>query len=124
MLFTTMIAHWMPCKIEAKGVKVDTDLITMGSLSSECNTMNKNSILTSNFRGRPLRGVQLDFPDGYSPVTVHHSGVASDELEPIKFGTKLDQVILWNLSAPPSFSDPIPLSLTWLHLANVLHSQS
>ncbi|CAH8471465.1 unnamed protein product [Heterobilharzia americana] len=119
-----MIAHWMPCKIEAKEMNVDADLMTVDSLGSQLTTLNSNPVLTSNFRGRPLRGVQLDFPESYCPVIVHHSGIVSDEPEAIKFGQKLDKVILWNLSTPPSFSDPIPLSLTWLHLANVLHSQS
>ncbi|XP_018648871.1 hypothetical protein Smp_040990 [Schistosoma mansoni] len=119
-----MIAHWMPCKIEANGMKVNSELQCSETLNDEPGALS-NHVLLSNFRGRPLRGVQLSFPNNYSPVVVHHSSVVSDVgTEPIKFGAKLDKIILWNLSTPPRFSDPIPLSLTWLHLASILHSSS
>ncbi|CAH8466152.1 unnamed protein product [Schistosoma guineensis] len=121
---TPMIAHWMPCKIEANGMKANSELQCLETLNNESGALS-NHVLVSNFHGRPLRGVQLSFPDSYSPVVVHHSGIVSDVgTEPIKFGAKLDKIFLWNLSTPPSFSDPIPLSLTWLHLASILHSSS
>ncbi|CAH8440107.1 unnamed protein product [Schistosoma turkestanicum] len=119
-----MIAHWMPCKIEADGMKLNTQLQSSETLNTEPGALS-NHELASNFRGRPLRGVQLNLPDSYSPVVVHHNGIVSDDgRESIKFGTRLDKIFLWNLSTSPSFSDPIPLSLTWLHMASVLHSNS
>ncbi|KAH8851302.1 ribonuclease H2 subunit C [Schistosoma japonicum] len=119
-----MIAHWLPCKIDANGIKVNSDHKLLGILSAESDRLNDH-VLASNFRGRPLRGVELSFPDIYSPVIVHHSGIISDDgPEPVTFGAKLDRVLLWNLSLSPSYSDPIPLSLTWIHLAEVLHSNS
>ncbi|KAK4473837.1 hypothetical protein MN116_003170 [Schistosoma mekongi] len=119
-----MIAHWLPCKINADGIKVISNHMLPVTLNAESDTPNSH-VLASNFRGRPLRGVELSFPDIYSPVIVHHSGIISDDSpEPVTFGAKLDKVFLWNLSASPSYSDPIPLSLTWVHLAEVLHSSS
>lgn len=44
------------------------------------------------------------------------------ELEPVRFGPAIDKIFLWNLSNQPKPTDPIPMSLTWLHLADILHT--
>ncbi|CAL8107779.1 unnamed protein product [Calicophoron daubneyi] len=120
-----MIAHWLPCKIDADGVEANVQsFFDTSQRSTSPNGFNGNPVISSSLRGRPIKGIKLQLPDGYEHVIANSSGqMIEDEPGSISIGTKIDEVFLWNLSTEPSASDKIPSALLWLQLADVLHSR-
>ncbi|VDP91085.1 unnamed protein product [Echinostoma caproni] len=116
-----MIAHWLPCYIDAD--QTSADIESMFISREQCSDIDGSPALMASIRGRPVRGKKLDIPKPYVAVLVQPNGHLVDgEPEPISITQQLESVVLWNLSEAPQVSDKIPSAFLWLHVSDTIHS--
>ncbi|KAA3678990.1 ribonuclease H2 subunit C [Paragonimus westermani] len=121
----SVTAHWLPCRIDADGLEADVQSRFIQSPTDSI-SFTGHPILKANLRGRPLLGTKLSLPAPYTAVVVHSDGHQLEDDEParISAGSKIEEIVLWNLSVEPKASDRIPSALLWLQLANLVHSDN
>ena len=88
-------------------------------------------VLTTALRGRPLKGCQVDIPEGYNALVLQtgrsHGGSLGERTEAAQMRVvqKLDKITAWNYDSDPTNpgGNTVSRALQWIQLAKVLHSE-
>ncbi|KAJ8959366.1 hypothetical protein NQ318_022052 [Aromia moschata] len=85
---------------------------------------NNDGILEGSFRGYPLRGKQINIPEGYVGLVLHESIKPPREKDERKFYVvnHFSEITFWNWNKTPSDNDSIMQALQWIDVADALHS--
>ncbi|KAG6461585.1 ribonuclease H2 subunit C [Manduca sexta] len=110
-------AHYIPCKIEADGAaNVDKYFEPYVTETSE-------SELTGTFRGHPLDGSKVTFPEGYRAIVVTEAkrplGEDADRRFQVVGGFK--EFVNWNWDKKTSKNDSIVKAMDWIDIADAIH---
>lgn len=141
--------HLLPCKIHPLKPKANSETLkapvdryfrpyTKGAESTK-NPMvdaitDKNDSANSNLwqaslRGKPLKGVKIDLPEGYVGVLCNSSNSKADGNDSVtsmnfiaddKEGDFIQQFMYWNWDRVPNREDPLLAALNWIHLSEAI----
>ena len=98
---STVSLHYLPCKVES-GVDGDVQVTTsergrrpaevdcyfepvIRESSGSSNIDRNSQVLTATFRGRLLKGLEVNVPDGYKGVVLQEHGTVSHDSQVIRF---------------------------------------
>lgn len=107
--------HLMPCRIEYKDKTANVDAYfypTIQNISTECDNKTDGTLKAS-FRGRPLDGKTLKFPDGFIGSLMPKTSNCAEK--------KTNELTYWNWDELPSRQDSIQKALDWLAISKALH---
>ncbi|XP_004924198.1 uncharacterized protein LOC101736794 isoform X2 [Bombyx mori] len=110
-------SHYIPCKIEQDGsanVKKYFDPYIVENNSQE---------LSATFRGHPLDGTQITFPEGYRAVLVTETKRPLTEDAERKFQVTggFKNFTYWNWDKKPSKNDDLCKAMDWIEIAEAIH---
>ncbi|ENN78342.1 hypothetical protein D910_05313, partial [Dendroctonus ponderosae] len=80
---------------------------------------NDQEVLTASFRGYPLRGKNIEVPQGYVGVVLHESIKPSTDKDERKFYVvnRFKEMTYWNWDKIPSKNDPFIKAFDWIDIA-------
>lgn len=83
-----------------------------------------DNILSTSFRGYPLRGKKLELPDGYVGLIFHETIRPATEKDERRFYVvgEFVEITYWNWDKSPTLNDPFAQALQWIDIAEALHS--
>lgn len=82
------------------------------------------SILTTSFRGYPLRGKKVGVPEEYLGLILQETIRPTREKDERKFyvAGEFREITFWNWDKSPTLNDPFIQALQWIDIAEALHS--
>ncbi|KAM8910936.1 ribonuclease H2 subunit C isoform 2-T2 [Spinachia spinachia] len=96
--------HLMPCEIEHDGPAHVSEYLT--ATIKDCKQEK-----TVSFRGRGLKGQELNCPQGYTGLVLKDVNKPSSDQE----------LTYWNLETPPNSDDAVVMAMDWPELAEAIH---
>lgn len=80
------------------------------------------AVLTASFRGYPLQGKDVQFPENYKGLILHESVRPDNDKDDRKFYVvnTFDSFTYWNWNKTPSGDDKIIKALDWLEIAEAV----
>ena len=106
--------HLMPFTIDYEGPASVSNYFETTFIKKE-----GSETIESSFRGRPLKGKQVQLPAGYSGAIIKR-----EENDCISVAGEFKQLYYWKYDEEPSESDPLPRSLDWFAISSALHESS
>ncbi|XP_056145630.1 ribonuclease H2 subunit C [Lampris incognitus] len=108
--------HLMPCEIEHNGRAHISQYFT-------ATVKDRKHEKTVSFRGRGLRGQQIDFPQGYTGLVLKetHKPASDQEDRTVRVSSVFDKLTYWNLETPPNSDDAVVMAMGWPELAEAIH---
>ncbi|KAF0039808.1 hypothetical protein F2P81_008043 [Scophthalmus maximus] len=78
---------------------------------------------TVSFRGRGLKGQELNCPQGYTGLVLKEINKPGSDQEDrtLKVSSVFDKLTYWNLETPPNSDDTIVMAMDWPELAEAIH---
>ncbi|XP_025830483.1 ribonuclease H2 subunit C isoform X2 [Agrilus planipennis] len=109
--------HSLPCKIHA-------DCDAPVSKYFEPYVTSQEDVLKASFRGFPLLGMKINFPEHYKGIILHESIRPETEDEERRFYVvnNFNSITYWNWDKSPTKNDLFVQALDWLDIAEALHS--
>ncbi|CAL1536913.1 unnamed protein product [Lymnaea stagnalis] len=118
----TETCHFLPCEIDFDGgAKVSSFFIK--TVSQE---FSHEKHISATFRGRPLKGEEVELPTGYTGLVVkeHHKRSTEDEDRNLAAIHRFDKFTHWNLDKTPTPDDSIHRALQWVDISAALYGRS
>ncbi|XP_063372111.1 ribonuclease H2 subunit C [Cydia amplana] len=109
-------AHYVPCKVEEDGpANVEKYF--------EPYVVEEDAELTASFRGHPLDGTKMSFPEGYRAVVATEAKRPLSEDADRKFHVVggFKDFVYWNWDKKPSKNDNMVKALDWIDIADAIH---
>nr|KAI8746984.1 ribonuclease H2 subunit C-like [Biomphalaria glabrata] len=116
--------HFIPCDINFDGEANVSDFFnTTISRSTEAEQQTETETLTAVFRGRPLKGIEISIPSGYTGIVVKDpvTRTTDDEDRCIIATHSFDRFNFWNLDKVPTSDDLLQKGFQWVDIASALH---
>lgn len=106
--------HLMPLTVDYEGSASVANYFETTVIKEE-----GRDTLEASFRGRPLKGLEVQLPAGYFGAIIkrENNTVIS------KVG-EFNQIFYWKYDAEPFEGDPLPSSLNWFKVSSALHESS
>lgn len=108
--------HWMPCEIEHTGT---APVKSYFDTNVKEETVAGNVQLTSSFRGRPLLGSRLSFPDNYTGLMLRTGRL--DDQPTLRPAERISGVTHWNWDQPSGVNSSAYQAFDWLKVSEQLH---
>uniref|UniRef100_A0A3B3ZN68 Uncharacterized protein n=1 Tax=Periophthalmus magnuspinnatus TaxID=409849 RepID=A0A3B3ZN68_9GOBI len=107
--------HLMPCEIEHNGPARITEYFS--ATVKDCKHEQ-----TVSFRGRGLKGQEVNCPQGYTGLILKEVNRPGSEEEDrtVRVSSVFDKLTYWNLETPPSSDDTIVMAMDWPDLAEAV----
>ncbi|XP_059162022.1 ribonuclease H2 subunit C-like [Physella acuta] len=112
--------RYIPCRIHFDGKAKVSDFFQK-TICDESSNGNKE--LAATFRGRPLNGVEVNLPSGFTGLVLkeHHKRTTEDEERKLIATHSFDKFTHWNLDKQPTSDDLIQRALQWVDISSALH---
>eukprot|EP00118_Oscarella_pearsei_P000269 m.4576 g.4576 ORF g.4576 m.4576 type:complete len:143 (+) comp10970_c0_seq2:692-1120(+) len=112
----------LPCSVETDGPAKIEQYFETTVRSTQTGSESKQNF-TASFRGRPLKGMDVQLPSDYTGVVLEKGEMPLTDEQETRFNAigwfpKFRQ---WNLDYPPSSNDTVRKAMTWLSLAEAVH---
>ncbi|XP_005100510.2 ribonuclease H2 subunit C [Aplysia californica] len=109
--------HFMPCTIDHDGEAKVSGFFSQTFSSDSSNGM------TASFRGRPLNGVKIDLPTGYTGYVLQEPRAQSTEEEDrhLVVTDTFKKFSAWNLDKKPTSDDIVQRAMQWVDIADAIH---
>ncbi|XP_042561265.1 ribonuclease H2 subunit C [Clupea harengus] len=108
--------HFLPCEIEHDGPAEVSQYFTS-------TVKDRKHELTVSFRGRGLKGQEVNCPEGYTGLVLKqvHKPSSDQEDGAVKVSSTFHNLTYWNLEIPPSTDDGVVMAMAWPKLADAIH---
>ncbi|XP_076148360.1 ribonuclease H2 subunit C [Alosa pseudoharengus] len=110
--------HLLPCEIEHDGPAEVSQYFTSA-------VKDRKHELTVSFRGRGLKGQEVNCPQGYTGLVLKqvHKPSSDQEDGVVNVSSVFHDLTYWNLEIPPSSDDGVVMAMAWPTLADAIHGQ-
>ncbi|XP_075902792.1 ribonuclease H2 subunit C [Nelusetta ayraudi] len=108
--------HLMPCEIEHNGPAQVSQYL-------DATTKQHKHEKTVSFRGRGLKGQEVNCPQGYTGIVLKEANKPGSDQEDrtVKLSSVFDTLTYWNLETPPTSDDTVVMAMDWPELAEAIH---
>ncbi|XP_030620569.1 ribonuclease H2 subunit C [Chanos chanos] len=108
--------HLLPCEIEHNG-PAEVSRFYSPTVKDHKHEM------TVSFRGRPLKGQEVNCPQGYTGLVLKEVQRPSSDQEDriVKVSSVFNNFTRWNLETPPTSDDGVVMAMMWPKLAEAIH---
>lgn len=110
--------HLLPCEIEHDG---RAEVLTYFTST----TKERKHEMSVSFRGRGLKGQELNCPQGYTGLVLKETQKPASDQEDrtVKVSSVFHNFTYWNLETPPTSDDGVVMAMAWSQLAEAIHGQ-
>ncbi|KAI4880161.1 hypothetical protein NFI96_031178 [Prochilodus magdalenae] len=115
--------HLLPCEVEHDGPAQVSKFFTPTVKQLKCER-------TVSFRGRGLKGQEVNCPKGYTGLVLKEVQRPSSDQEAsntekdriVKVSSVFHNFTYWNLETPPTSDDCVVMAMAWPKLAEMIHA--
>ncbi|KAL6480127.1 hypothetical protein MHYP_G00111600 [Metynnis hypsauchen] len=109
--------HFLPCEVEQDGPADVAKFFTPTVKEHKCEK-------TVSFRGRGLKGQEVNCPQGYTGLVLKEVQRPSSDQEDriVKVSSVFHNFTYWNLETPPTSDDCVVMAMAWPKLAEMIHA--
>ncbi|XP_026185495.1 ribonuclease H2 subunit C [Mastacembelus armatus] len=108
--------YLLPCEIEHSGPAQVSQFFTSTIKDHKYEK-------TVSFRGRGLKGQELNCPQGYTGLVLKEINKPGSDQEDrtVRVSSVFDKMTYWNLETPPNSDDTVVMAMDWPELAEAIH---
>ncbi|KAM6953471.1 ribonuclease H2 subunit C [Aplochiton taeniatus] len=108
--------HLMPCEIEHDGPAEVSQFF-------DATIKDRKHEKTVSFRGRGLKGQELNCPQGYTGLVLREVNKPGSDQEDrtVKVTSTFKNLTYWNLETLPNTDDGVVVAMGWPELAEAIH---